>query len=469
MTHLRAMDNKSWSLWPTDNNVLDYVAGVVDTDGCIQTNEDKTCGSVSLIVKVDQSEKGVDMLHFLHKHFGGMIQLQYAANEKRQASFTWLLLGQYAAKFCETIAPRMLLKKKQAEAAAKFPTINTKIIPYKATNTRSNRVYTFDMKKTCEEHVGFKFKVDDITETYKRDNWIVEKLIKRNEVDKIREERIAIKEELRKLKIMPHDEIPGSFKPSNAYLAGLMDGDGTFDTHGKSGQKHSLTQKYRPICDVLIRLYGGSITYRKDKDAYTWDVYTFAPQFLKDVAPFVVGKQKQVELILNMKPGEASATHAKLHELKGKRNINTKKIDATNQGTGVENNYTAPKTLPKGVYALANRFKVMLNMNKKMTIVGIYDTVAEAEAAYLDVKRRILAAKQAGTPLTSEDLAMKAEEPNAPVSDEVRASLPSGVYVTKANTFQVRGRKNGKVVQLGTHKTIEAALKALANFNADIK
>lgn len=461
-----------WNDWPTDDNILDYVAGVVDTDGCIQTNEDKSCNSISLCVKVDQAEKGINMLYLLYEHFGGLIQQQMEATDKHQASFTWILFGEYAANFCKAMQTRLLLKKKQADAASLFPSDNIKVVPVIATNKKTNEKRTYDNTKMCAEVLGININYYGKDSVVKGD-WEIFKSLTAQQVQEIKDARSEIKETLRELKKQPHDDIPSNFKPSNAYIAGLMDGDGCFDTFGKNGQKHGLKQKWRPVCDMLCRIYGGSV-YKTLKDTYNWDVHTFAPQLIKDVAPYIVGKRKQVDLIIAMKPGEGAAVHAMLHDLKGKAQTrdpqSLTRIQKEKGRANVSDTDSAKsvKTLPKGVYEMksksGSKYKAVINMNKKMTTIGVFATAAEAESAYIAAKRKILEAKQAGKTLTYADLAMEKEEPNPPVSDEVRASLPSGIYITKANTFQVRSCRDNQIVQLGTHKTLDDAIKALGLF-----
>jgi hypothetical protein len=458
---------KPFEAWPNAKNTLDFVAGVVDTDGCILTNTDKNNINTSLFVKVDQAEKGVNLVHYMYNTFGGSINKIQKQTTKIQASYSWYLTGEFAAKFCKLIAPHMLIKKDQAEIASTFPHLNMHIIPIIATNETTSKTQTFQTKKDCMKHVGFTFYFDDEYKPIKKNKWVIERSMNLAEIGNIREQREYIRNKLKELKNTPHADSISFAKPSMAYIAGIMDGDGMFDTHGKNGQNHSLTQKYRPICDMLYKLYGGSVSFRKSNNSYTWEVYTFAPQLLKDIAPYIIGKKKQVDLIMNMKPGEASDVHSKLHDLKGKSQ--TRSDESMNKIMKPEEQNakfkTPPKQLPKGVYAYENKFRVAIRVDKVMYWIGVFEDQTEAENAHLAMKRRVFEEKQGGPKVDLAKYRLENKPTNPLVSDDVRKSLPSGVHVTKANTFQVRGRKDNKVIQLGTHKTVEAAVQALNTFN----
>ncbi len=52
----RPSNRISKSQWPKDKDVLDYVAGLVDTDGCILTQKRKDLSNaISIVAKVDQA------------------------------------------------------------------------------------------------------------------------------------------------------------------------------------------------------------------------------------------------------------------------------------------------------------------------------------------------------------------------------------------------------------------------------
>lgn len=154
-------------------------------------------------------------------------------------------------------------------------------------------------------------------------------------------------------------------------------------------QHHNIKQNSSPICDLYKRNFGGKVTQAKS-GIYSWDIHTGADDFLKRIAPYVHGKKKQVDLIMNMKPGEGEKVHAMLRELKGKGNPKTAKIDRYNAGEAKE--YTV-KELPRGVFRkkLGDPLRVQLQYKKKVYVLGIFEEneVAEASALFLRVKRYV--------------------------------------------------------------------------------
>jgi hypothetical protein len=212
----------------------------------------------------------------------------------------------------------------------------------------------------------------------------------------------------------PHDNIPDDIVPSKAYIAGLIDGEVCFQVNGKSGQHHSVTQKYRPMLDMLHRLYGGTVFYRKGSDTYGWEVYTEAKRLVQDIAPYIRGKKKQVELLLNMKPGEAPQVHVKLRQLKGNFTAPTPRIDALKAGApgikaSVAKPHTDPKELPAGVFYQnkeKTRIKAQIQYKKKVYVIGFFEPsqVNEAHKLYLEYKNAISLEKRGGPKVEFEDL-----------------------------------------------------------------
>lgn len=107
------------------------------------------------------------------------------------------------------------------------------------------------------------------------------------------------------------------------------------------------------------------------------------------------GKKKQVDLILNMKPGEGEKVHAELRELKGKGNPKTARIDRYHAGKAIR--YTT-KDLPRGVFKDGRQLRVQLQYKKQVYHLGRFefDEVKDAEECYLQVKRNITLCEAAG-------------------------------------------------------------------------
>lgn len=174
----------------------------------------------------------------------------------------------------------------------------------------------------------------------------------------------------------------------------FVDGEITFDTSKRFVQHHTINQASRPICDLFRRNFGGRVN-QVESGIFYWGIHTGADDFLKRIAPYVFGKKKQVDLIMDMKPGEGEKVHAELRKLKGKGNPKTAKIDRYNSGNGIK--YTI-KELPRGVFQDRNKLRVQLQYKMKVYHLGRFegDEIEEAKELYLKVKRHIVQSEAAG-------------------------------------------------------------------------
>ena len=383
-------------------------ARVVSFDGVSQDVLDYAAGLVDAdgelqiySVAVSQAQKGVACLHFMHDHFGGrVVALPHKDGENHQQAYEWQIFGEGApCEFARRIVGSLLLKKREALV----------LIEYGGLHKRAKAA------------------------------------------------RDAACERIKALKHVPHDSVPESVKPTDAYFGGFVDGEGCLDTHGQTSQHHTISQSHRPICDVLERRFGGTTCWSAARRAYYWSIHTFADKFLKTIAPYVVGKRAQVHLILAMKPGEAMDVHCQLRELKGNIGRATPKIDRHLAGNG-RVYVRPPKVLPMGVHnSNGGKFTAMLGHNSKSHQLGTFDTVEEALAQYEKHKVLVEASKRDGTVVDLEFNTRKRRKNPPPPAGQV---LPLGIYPTAANTYQARYHGGGKVVQLGTHKTLELAVAA---------
>lgn len=271
-----------------------------------------------------------------------------------------------------------------------------------------------------------------------------------------KEEKSEARVLIKKLKKTEHEPIPESFMPSDAYFGGFSDAEIMLDTHGKNSQHHTLSQAHRPICDLFVRRFGGKILYQ-EKRKYSWTIYTFADKFLSAVAPYIVGKKAQVDMILAMKPGEAADIHCKLRELKGNIGFATTKIDRHLAGEG-RVYVRPPKALPRGVHCSDKKYIALIKHQKVDYTLGIFETVEEAQAQYEKYKLLVEAEKRGGPKVDLEFNTRESKKVPPPAPD---LKLPKCIYLTKANTFQVRWwSEPKKVKQLGTYRTLEEAVAA---------
>lgn len=379
---------------------VQYAAGLSDTDGCFQVST----GNVAKFY-INQAERGIDALHFMYDTFGGVIYLHKKGNEKHQTSYDWCLHAKDAIDYSKLVMDYLLIKKREAEVLATFPLVNKHQVYLVCTNKTTGDIIEFDTLTDCQKHFNkkpIKFTNDQSV----IGNWTIKKKYTSEQMEQFMQVKSDIDKQLRMFHNTAHDEIPVDIVPSHAWIAGIMDGEGTFDTNGKSGQHHGITQKWRPLLDLFKRLYGGSVWYRKGSDTFGWEVYTEAKRLVQEISPYIRGKKKQVDLLLNMKPGEAPEIHVKLRELKGNCTATTPRVDALKDGAHgikatVTKPHTAPRKLPTGVFKFGlgdNRIKAQIQYKKKIYILGVFDADKsdDAHQLYLQYKNAISLEKRGG-------------------------------------------------------------------------
>ena len=352
-------------------------------------------------VSISQAQKGVACLHHVYEHFGGRVAalpLLDPVNHQQAYELKWF--GESSRDFIRKISVHLLLKKREAVAFLEY----------------------WDLPRRS--------------------------ILDRTDIDR----------KLKAFKHSPHDEIPTSIMPSDAYFGGFSDGEICFDCTGKSSQHHVINQAHRPICDLFQRRFGGKVNFVSNK-IFTWTIYTFADRFIESIYPYVVGKKAQIDLIKNMKPGESMDVHCKLRELKGNIGFATPKIDKHLAGQG-HVFVNPPKELPKGVHVCYDGPKTMytalLKHEKKQYNLGSFETVEKAREQYERYKTLVEEEKRGG-PKVDLTFNTRSNRSNAPPKDVV---LPKNIALTAANTFQVRRWINKKTVDVGTYKTLEEAIAA---------
>ena len=403
--NLRDYEPKDYTNIPVKH--LQYAAGFSDTDGCFQIQKGLTPKFF-----IGQAEKGIDALHFMYDTFGGRIYLHKEGNENHQTSYEWLLLGRDAIEFAKLIQPYLLIKKREADIFVNF-TVGYFENIHIATNNKTNEVLEFLTAVDAARHFNLRRETVQAKAPLWSGDWYIHKKYSPKEVDAIKKQRKYIDERLRILKTLPHDEIADDVVPSIPWVAGVFDGEGTFDVKGKSAQLHSITQKYRPLLDLFFRLYGGSVYYRQNNDTWAWSVSTDAKRLLTDITPYIHGKKKQADLIMNMKAGEAPQVHVLLRDLKGKHTASTPLVDAINAGAselrgGEAVTHTAPKKLPVGVFensAAKTHVRAQIQHNKITYCLGVFenDEADKAHELYLKYKDLISIEKRGGAKVDFKD------------------------------------------------------------------
>ena len=395
-SHYTPVDENLRDIQPFSNvdltaDILAYTAGIVDADGCFKINQSKT--TYSLQFSMSQSLKGVAALQYIHHHFGGSINLQLEEEGNNQRAYTFSFNGEDVIKFAKIIHDHLLLKKREAIQVLEFPLGNMHIIPIIANNIHSDEHLEFENLKLCSAYFG-KHLAFQKSEQIKYNDWNIQKKLNRAQVDAVHQKRKTLMLNLQNLKVTPHSSIAQHVKPSMAYFGGLFDGDGRLSTHGLNGQNHSVNQKSIEICQLYKRTFGGTISQRTADGVFVWEIYTGAEDFFKAIAPFVVGKKKQVDLISNMKPGEAMDVSVALRELKGKGKPATPKMDRYKESItqSQDQNEKKLKILPKGVFRndCKNPYRAQIQHDKKIYIIGQYASPDEAHQEFMKVKRMII-------------------------------------------------------------------------------
>lgn len=208
----------------------------------------------------------------LKRLFGGIIIKNKDADEKGQATKSWVLNGVKALEFCRLIHPYVQLKKPQFLKATEFP-LNEK--------KGFNRSLTVEIKN------------------------------KRTEI------AIFLKNE----KHVEHADIIDDLP--NSYYAGIFDSDGCIGITGFNQVKVSLNQKYKAICENMEKKFTGEIQKTKNRDIYRWSIGNKDRcfNFLNCILPYSIEKKPQIEIVLDMKCNDAQNVKKAIKKLKGLQGI----------------------------------------------------------------------------------------------------------------------------------------------------
>lgn len=434
-----------------NEDVIAYVAGIFDSDGCI-TNNSKN----SLNVIIAQAEKGKNVLEFIQKYFGGNILKQSEATDKHQACYCWRINNNKDVNnFLQIIYNHILVKKNQVKIALEYPCEHIKNYRITAKNTKTNNNTEYYSVLSCCKELEFiyhtiikQFERYDIIE---EKDWILEKhSLTDKQIQKINKKRGIIIKELKCLKTIPHEDIPNDFIPKKAYLAGFFDGDGCIEVKGNSAHCHSVSQKYKPILEVFQRLYDGSICHKQGR-IYTWHVTTKGPEFLKDILPFLILKKEQAELALSMNKKEAYDIHTKLRQMKGKYDKPLlEKKESQLQKRPLKENKTSTY---RGVVKCNRKWRATISKDNINYDLGCYTYEIDAAKAYNKKALELYGP----TALLNE------------IPENIVLETPKGVVNSKSNYrgVELHGKKwrasiycKGTTYRLGTYDDIKDAARA---------
>lgn len=375
---------------PAQEEPLQYVAGLVDTDGSIN-------GSVGgLSLAVTQAEGCFTTVAFLYKTLGGSVTLHQHANKVRQSSYTWCISNPSdVVALLKAIAPFLTIKRAQAECASAFPTANTRVIPVEVVDADGN-VQVYPSVKAAFKALGIWIRTVPATGSLKvvanGQTYTVRKTLDEAQVAAIRAERARIGETLKGLHKTEHAPLDHITELSWAYTAGVVDGDGCLKAIKKSSQAHEICSAHPALPELFKRLHKGVVYCdRRKKKAYVWQVSARqgAREFLANIAPYLNGKREQAALLLSMGPGEAQEVKRKLRLLKGK-GVSRMPFEPLKFKL-------PPKMEAVGVQKLTSgRFQALIGAHGVQYSLGTFDTEREASAAYVHFRDIYEAEKRAG-------------------------------------------------------------------------
>lgn len=105
--------------------MLAYVAGIIDGEGCIGINNTHTAGGGRgrrkyhhFLLRVEVASTSQELIKFLHKTFGGHFTTGKRPN--RKPYYRWGLSSRMAVAFLREVYPFLLIKKPQADIAFKL-------------------------------------------------------------------------------------------------------------------------------------------------------------------------------------------------------------------------------------------------------------------------------------------------------------------------------------------------------------
>lgn len=355
------------------------------------------------------------------------------------------------------VAPHLTIKAREARALMESPIGDLRSVEVRLTGDDGSD-QTFSTIKEAREVIGktFGFLRSDHSINIRGADGVMytmERTLKVEDADAIKAQREAIGEKLKQFHHSPHDSLEHIKELPDAYVAGIMDGDGCYDVHGKNSQHHSLTARCRELPDLFQRCFNGTVgAGNKECTKYVWTIHSRqgADEFLERIAPFVVGKKKQVELILNMEKGGADRVHRELSLLKGAN------MPVTKQPKVYKN---PPKELPTGVHPNGAKYIAMLRHNNHQYSLGTFATVEKATEAYKkynDIRNKEITDGIKAFDWASLLAKNRPQEPDT-FDPSKRAKY---VYHTASRTYQVKILNKGRNYSCGTFKIFEDALEA---------
>jgi hypothetical protein len=225
------------------------MAGLVDTDGSMGIYFTKSNSTYTPKLEFYNDDKG--LMQWVVEHFGGTFSPK--TDPRRQTvGYRWSPQGkQHLVRTVDTLLPFLIFKRQEALVIQQFLALSG-----------DNPDYRKYLANTCQFLKGKRSAVE--TETLRN-------FFKR--------------------------------KPNlmNAYLAGLLDGDGNIDVY-ETGNPVVIgfTNMCHPFMDAISEVYGGN-KYQCKPTTWRWQLSGLKRQedFLKKIAPYLVFKQEKAHKALD--------------------------------------------------------------------------------------------------------------------------------------------------------------------------
>lgn len=355
--------NVNWGKIPT--SMWHWIAGHADGDGYVSVDYKH-----GLRVGVKKAKKGYNSINLLKELLGGNIYDCTPETEKHQESKTWVITGLSALEVCKHLQFHSKIKQEQFTVASEYPLEDLQAMqfkPVKGTDISNKKIVYYPTITAARNETGAN--VGNVL----NGKWSHSKGYKWEYIDnpikseKVREKWTFIYKKLKVLKKTEHllIEIPLTLP----YVAGFIDADGCFTIEKINKFKHTLAQKYIAICNAFQKHFGGSVCKGKSV-CYKWSISKNANEWLKLIAPYLVEKKKQADLILNLNEKNYEETRKKLSNMKGHRknfdelckkfdNLESFVIDG-NIFTNDVKELDAKKIIPKYITELRSKDKKVL-------------------------------------------------------------------------------------------------------------
>lgn len=112
-----------------------YTAGILDGEGSISAYESGYDGNYTLRITVVQRNDRIELLEFLHTHWGGTAHNHDATNG-RNNTYSWTIRAKEAKKMLLKILPYLMLKKPAARLAIAWQILTEAYTAYRYTQGR---------------------------------------------------------------------------------------------------------------------------------------------------------------------------------------------------------------------------------------------------------------------------------------------------------------------------------------------